>query len=148
MGAMLRALALGAALALAGCAAIPAENGQSETAFALGHDLACDASEMQRCPAGGCTAAAPGEAMTLHIALAVPHRGGAGRFCIATGCEDANFRPTSTRAPGWTAIMSTNDRTQYNAELEITRDLRGFTLRQGDSEGVSTWRGECNAAGS
>jgi hypothetical protein len=78
----------------------------------------------------------------------VPDRGGAGRFCIATGCENAQFEPTLTRALGWTATMRTDDRTNYSASLEIARDLRTFTLRQRDSDGVSTWTGECSPAGS
>lgn len=86
--------------------------------------------------------------MTTHISLRVPDRGGAGRFCIATGCEAAQFEPQLTRALGWSAIMRTNDRTSYNANLEIARDLRTFTLRQASSSGTSTWTGECSPAGS
>jgi hypothetical protein len=129
-----------AALGLAACASAPASDAPDlNLAFALGHDLSCNASEMTP---------SDGETMTLPIALDVPDRGGSGRFCIATGCEDARFEPMLTRAQGWTAIMRTNDRTNYNAELEIARDLRTFRLRQADSSGVSTWTGTCNAAGS
>ena len=85
-----------------------------------------------------------GEVSTLYISLSVPDRGGAGEFCIMTGCEAATFEPTLTRAPGWTAIMRTNDRTEYNANLEISRDLRAFTL----SDGGGVWTGTCSAAGS
>lgn len=86
--------------------------------------------------------------MELHISLHVPDRGGQGRFCIATGCEDAQFEPRLTRAPGWTAIMRTSERTNHNADLEIARDLRTFTLRIADSGGIDTWTGECSLAGS
>lgn len=143
---MLRPLLLTAALALAACAASP--SAEPDLAFALGADLSCNASEMRRCPAGGCAAGEPGEAMTTHISLHVPDRGGAGRFCIATGCENAQFEPKLTRALGWSATMRTDDRTNYAADLEIARDLRTFTLRQASSSGVSTWAGECSAAGS
>jgi hypothetical protein len=148
---MLRTLILTAALGLAACAASPAaDNGapDPELAFALGHDLTCNASEMRQCPVGGCAAGQEGEAMTLHISLHVPDRGGAGSFCIATGCEDAQFEPKLTRALGWTATMRTNDRTNYAADLEIARGLRTFTLRQTDSSSIDTWTGECSAAGS
>ena len=148
---MLRAFILTAALGLAACAASPAADSGAnpDLAFALGSDLSCNASEVRQCPAGGCTAASPGETMTLHISLSVPDRGGEGRFCIATGCEDAQFEPTLTRALGWTATMRTNDRTEYAANLEIARNLQTFTLRQADENGSSdTWTGECSPAGS
>lgn len=136
---MKRALSI-AALGLAACAGAPSGNTPDPSpAFALGHHLACNASEMT---------SSDGETMTVPIALDVPDRGGGGRFCIATGCEAARFEPTLTRAQGWTAIMRTNERTNYNAELEIARDLHTFRLRQADSDGVSTWTGTCNAAGS
>lgn len=143
---MRHALILIAALALAGCAASPAAQGgqNANLGFALGQDLTCDAGDMVSSPAGG----GPEETMTIYISLLVPDRGGAGRFCIATGCEDAHFAPTMTRALGWTAVMTTTDRTHYSAELEIARDLRTFTLRQADSHGVRTWAGTCSAAGS
>ncbi len=129
-----------AALALAGCAGAPQNAAPDPNlAFALGHDLSCNAGEMT---------GEDGEAMTLYISFHVPDRGGQGSFCIATGCEDAAFEPTLTRAAGWTAIMRTNDRTEYNSELEIARDLRTFRLLQSDSSGVSTWTGTCQAAGS
>jgi hypothetical protein len=137
---MKKVLSIAAFVGLAACAGAP-ENDSPDLslAFATGRDLSCNASDMTR---------ADGEVMTLHVSLDVPDRGGSGRFCIATGCEDARFEPTLTRAPGWTAIMRTNDRTNYNAELEIARDLQTFRLRQVDSSGVRTWTGTCSAAGS
>jgi hypothetical protein len=148
---MFRALILTAALGLAACAASPAADSGAdpELAFALGSELSCNASELRQCPAGGCTAASPGETSTLYISLSVPDRGGQGRFCIATGCEDAQYEPTLTRALGWTATMRTNDRTNYTANLEIARDLRTFTLSQaGENGGTDSWAGECSPAGS
>lgn len=147
---MLRALILTAALGLAACAASPAadDGPDPDLAFALGSDLSCNASEMRQCPAGGCAAGQQGEQMELNISLHVPDRGGQGRFCIATGCENAHFEPTLTRARGWTATMRTDDRTNYAADLEIARDLRTFTLRQADSSSIDTWTGECSPAGS
>jgi hypothetical protein len=141
---MMRALVLIAALGLSACAASPA--GDSDAQLALGVDLSCNAGEVSHCPAGGC----PGEARTtqIPISLHVPAQGGAGRFCMATGCEDAQFEPTLTRALGWTARMVTNDRSSMRADLEIARDLRTFRLRQSDSDGVSTWTGECSPSGS
>jgi hypothetical protein len=52
---MLRPLLLGAALALAACAASPADPSR-DLAFALGVDLSCNASEALQCPPGGCNA--------------------------------------------------------------------------------------------
>jgi hypothetical protein len=134
-GAMKHALFIVAAAVLAACSSPSANTPDPNLAFALGHDLNCNASE-QRAP--------DGEVSTLYISLSVPDRGGAGQFCIMTGCEAATFEPTLTRALGWTAIMRTNDRTEYNANLEISRDLQTFTL----SEGSGVWSGTCNAAGS
>lgn len=122
---------------LAACASPAADAPDPDLAFALGHDLSCNAGE-HRAPNG--------EISTLYISLSVPDRGGAGEFCIATGCEAATFEPTLTRALGWTAIMRTNDRTAYNANLEISRDLRSFALSEGAGGGA--WTGTCNAAGS
>jgi hypothetical protein len=130
---------LAAALAaLTACASPASDTPDPNLAFALGHDLSCNASERLE---------SNGEVSTLYIALSVPDRGGAGEFCIMTGCEAATFEPTLTRALGWTAIMRTNDRTEYNANLEISRDLRAFTLREG-AAGGGVWTGTCNAAGS
>lgn len=134
---MKRTLFLATLGVLAACASPTADAPDPNVAFALGHDLSCNASEQR---------AANGEVSTLHISVSVPDRGGAGQFCIATGCEAAAFEPTLTRALGWTAIMRTNDRTQYNANLEISRDLRTFTLSEGP--GGAVWTGTCNAAGS
>jgi hypothetical protein len=67
---------------------------------------------------------------------------------MATGCEDARFEPTLTRALGWTAVMITDDRSSMRADLEIARDLRTFRLRHSEDDGVSTWTGECSPAGS
>ncbi|MGE0664545.1 MAG: hypothetical protein AB7H66_04160 [Hyphomonadaceae bacterium] len=147
----MRALLLTAAIGLAACAASPAADSGApdpNLAFALGTDLNCNSGDMRQCPVGGCAPGQEGEHMTLHISLHVPDRGGEGRFCIATGCEDADFEPTLTRALGWTAIMRTDDRTNYAADLEISRDLRSFTLRQADSSSIDTWTGECSPAGS
>jgi hypothetical protein len=148
---MLRALILSAAIGLAACAASPAADSGApdpDLAFALGTDLSCNAGDMRQCPVGGCAPGQEGEHMELNISLHVPDRGGQGRFCIATGCEDAQFEPKLTRALGWTATMRTSDRTNYAADLEIARDLRTFTLRQTDSSSIDTWTGECSAAGS
>jgi len=122
--------------ALAACAS-PAVD--PDLAFALGQDVNCNASDFR---------AASGEVSTLYISLNIPDRGGAGEFCIATGCEPATYEPTLTRAPGWTAIMRTSERTNHNADLEIARDLRTFTLRTAYSGGSDTWTGECSPAGS
>jgi hypothetical protein len=136
MRAMKRASFVALALSLVACAAPQANHPQ--TAFALGHNLACDASELRP---------DRGDPVALPISLSVPDGGGAGRFCIATGCEDAQFEPTAAPGGGWTAIMRTNDRTSYNADLEISRDLRSFTLWHADSEGAGVWSGTCSAAG-
>jgi len=136
-GAMKRSLFIAAFGMLAACASPASDAPDPNLAFALGHDLSCNASE-QRTP--------DGEVSTLYISLSVPDRGGAGEFCIMTGCEAATFEPTLTRALGWTAIMRTNDRSEYNATLEVARNLRSFTLSEGDGGGV--WTGTCSAAGS
>jgi len=147
---MKRALLFALLVGLAACAATPTdtESADPDLAFALGRDLSCNAGEAVMCPAGGCPDGDAGQSMMLPISLYVPDRGGQGRFCIATGCEDAWYEPTLTRAPGWTARMRTNERTGFDAELEIARDLSTFRLRQADSDGVSTWAGSCSAAGS
>lgn len=125
--------ALAALSACASPAPSPAAGG-----LAIGHDLSCNASEVVRNDS---------PPMTIYISLEVPNNGGEGNFCIATGCEDAVFEPARS-ASGYAATMRTNDRTNWSANLEIDRNLRSFTLRQTDSEGVSLWRGTCNAAGS
>ncbi|MDZ4690897.1 hypothetical protein [Terricaulis sp.] len=142
---MLRTLILASLLALAACAAPAA--GPVVHLPVLDADLACNAGDVRTCPAGGCTAANRGEQSTLYIALEVPARGGAGRFCIATGCENATYAPRATNA-GFGYTMRTNDRTNYTAELEISSDARSFTLSEGNSEGMNTWTGTCSAAGS
>jgi hypothetical protein len=125
--------------ALTACASPAAETAETAQPSALAHDLNCNASE-QRAPNG--------EVSTLYIALSVPKRGGVGEFCIATGCEAATFDLAQTRSLSWTGTMRTRDRTDYNANLEISRDLSTFTLSEGSSDGRSVWTGTCNAAGS
>lgn len=125
------------ALVLAACASPPTSEPAGD--FTLGHDLACDASEMRP---------DQGELVALPISILAPTGGGTGRFCMATGCEAAQFEPAPGRGTGWSAIMRTDDRTNYTANLEISRDLRSFTLRQVDAGGASTWTGTCSAAGS
>lgn len=145
---MFRALFITAFIGLAACAASPSEEPGPDPAlaFALGADLSCNSRQMRKCPPGGCAPGEAGEAMEIPISVRVPERGGVGRFCIATGCEEAHFTPTLTRAPGWTARMATNDRTSHNSYLEISRDLRTFTLSNADSDGIDTWTGECRPA--
>jgi hypothetical protein len=149
-GAMMRALLICAVLGLAACAAAPAaeDTPTADLAFGIGADLSCNASDQSFCAPGECAGGEGGTVSPLPISLHVPAGGGEGRFCMATGCEDAHFEPTLTRALGWTATMTTNDRSSLTADLEISRDLRTFRLRDGDSEGVSTWSGECSPAGS
>ncbi len=145
---MTRALLFSLVLGVAACAASPSDDtASSQTEFALGMDLSCNAAEAQVCPAGGCQGQAP-ETNQLPISLFVPARGGEGRFCIATGCEDAEIEPTLTRALGWTARVTTNDRTSMAADLEISRDMTSFRLRDHSADGISTWEGTCQAAGS
>jgi hypothetical protein len=133
---MKQLLAIAALATLAACAS-PAPT-PTAGGLAIGHDLSCNASEVVR---------GDSPPMTIYISLEVPNNGGEGNFCIATGCEDAVFEPARS-ASGFAATMRTNDRTNWSANLEIDRNLRSFTLRQTDSEGVSLWRGTCNAAGS
>ena len=141
---MRRALIL-VALGLAACAA-PAADPLLDMP-ALSADLSCNAGDVRLCPAGGCTAEQPGEQSTLYISLTTPRRGGEGRFCIATGCENATFTPRASNG-AWAATMRTNDRTNYTADLQIARDERTFTLREANSDGISTWTGTCSPAGS
>lgn len=142
---MLRTLIPIAVLGLAACAApavdpivyVPAQSA----------DLACNAGDVLQCPAGGCNRENPGERSTLYISLEVPARSNAGRFCIATGCEDATFTPRPSRA-GYGYTMRTNDRTEYTAALDIAPDQSTFTLSEANDGGISTWTGECSVAGS
>lgn len=142
---MFRTLILAAALSLTACAA-PAANPVVQIP-ALSADLNCNAGDVRQCPAGGCTASQPGEQSTLYISLNVPARGGAGGFCIATGCEDATFTPEPSNT-GFAATMRTNDRTNYAAQLRIAQDQRTFSLTEANDGGTSTWTGECSVAGS
>lgn len=128
-------LAASALLSLAACAS-PTETAGPASASSLGHDLTCNASE-QRAPNG--------DVSTLYISLSIPDRGGVGEFCIATGCEAATYDLALTRSLDWTGRMRTQDRTDYDANLQISRDLSTFTLTDG---GSSVWTGTCNAAGS
>ncbi|MEQ1817933.1 MAG: hypothetical protein ABL871_04925 [Terricaulis sp.] len=144
----MRTLILIAAAGLAACAAPDSPNvAPSAQVSALSADLNCNAGDVRQCPAGGCTAAQPGEASTLYISLSVPARGGAGQFCIATGCENATFEPRPSQT-GFAATMRTNDRTEYTSALQIDRDQRTFTLTEANDGGTSVWTGECSAAGS
>jgi len=144
---MLRALLLALAAGLVACAAFPPTEPAPAPSFALSTDLNCNATDMIRCPVGGCAAGEAGEPMQTPISIHVPRAGGAGSFCIATGCEDAVIEPTQARSPGWTAIVRTNDRTNKNAELTIARDLT-FTLRDAGRLSIVTWAGVCDASGS
>ncbi|MBL8547355.1 MAG: hypothetical protein JNL81_12890 [Hyphomonadaceae bacterium] len=144
----MRALILVAAAFLASCAAPDSpSSGASVELPALTADLNCNAGDVRQCPAGGCTAAQPGEQSTLYISLHVPARGGAGRFCIATGCEDATFEPRPSQT-GFAATMRTNDRTEYTSAIQIAQDQRTFTLTEANDGGTSVWTGECSVAGS
>ena len=131
---MIRILIASACIGLTACAAAP----EPAPTFALSADLSCNAGE---------SVGPTGETHAIPISLHVPAAGGEGRFCIATGCEDAQFTPAAS-AQGWAARMTTNDRTSYAADLQIARDLRTFTLRQVSEEGATVWSGECSAAGS
>lgn len=143
---MLRFILLASVLGLAACVA-PESSGPIVEMPALSATLACNAGNVRTCPAGGCTAANPGEQSTLYVSLEVPARGGAGRFCIATGCEDATYTPRVSNAPfAWT--MRTNDRTNYTADLQISGDQRSFTLSEGAPGVTNTWTGTCSPAGS
>lgn len=145
--ALLFALAL--ALGLAACSTPATEEPPAGAAPPpLTTDMSCNASAAIHCPLGGCEQGQPVEPNRTPISLFVPAQGGAGNFCIATGCEDAEIEPTLTRALGWTARVTTNDRTAMQAELEIARDERTFRLRWPQDDGVMTWDGECQPAGS
>ena len=85
--------------------------------------------------------------MQTPISIHVPRAGGAGTFCMATGCENAVIEPTQTRRSGWTAIVHTDERSNKDAELTIARDLT-FTLRDADNLSIITWTGACDPAGS
>lgn len=142
---MLRSLILTAALGLAACA----DPGADPIVYvpAQSADLACNAGDVVQCPAGGCTSESPGERSTLYISLDVPAHSSAGRFCIATGCEDATFTPRPS-SMGFGYTMRTNDRTAYTSTLDIALDQRTFTLSEPNDGGISTWTGECSVAGS
>lgn len=129
-------LAIAALAALTACASPEAETPAPVSSASLGRDLTCNASE-QREPNG--------EVSTLYISLTIPDRGGVGEFCIATGCEAATFDLARAPSLAWTGRMRTQDRTDYDANLQISRDLSTFTLTDG---GSAVWTGTCNAAGS
>jgi hypothetical protein len=133
-------LALVSALALAGCAASDSSSSSSGAqANSLGLPLACDAAGAQICPNGGCTISNPGEEWQVPISLSIPAFAEIGRFCIATGCEDARYTARATRALGWS---------QPVGELIISQDRQSFRLVQPSPEGSTTWDGFCRAAGS
>ena len=144
---MLRTLLLAAAAGLVACAAFPPPEPTPAPAFALATDMSCNATDMIRCPANGCAPGEAGEPMQTPISIHVPRGGGAGTFCMATGCEDAVIERTQTRAPGWTAIVHTNERSNKDAELTIAHDLT-FTLRDAGNLSIVTWTGACDPAGS
>jgi hypothetical protein len=147
MAGMIRALFIATALGLTACAASTPTEAPSEPDFALAADMSCNADHARVCHVDGCAPGQAGEEWQAPISLHVPRNGGAGRFCLATGCEDAQIEPTLTRALGWTAIVRTHDRTNKNADLTIARD-GAFTLRDAGEDGVSTWTGVCQVAGS
>ena len=122
--------------ALSACASPQPQPSQPSAGLRIGHDLSCNASE-QRAPNG--------EVSTLYISLTIPDRGDVGEFCIATGCEAATYDLAQTQSLSWTGRMRTQDRTDYDANLQISRDLSTFTLTDG---GSGVWTGTCNAAGS
>lgn len=132
-------LLIAALAALAACASPQPQPTDTGAGLAMGHDIDCNAGDVVD---------GRGERSTLYISLNVPDGGGEGSFCIATGCEAANFEPAASATGGFAAIMRTGDRTEYNARVEISRDLRTFTLSEGNSDESNTWTGTCNAAGS
>lgn len=132
------------ALGLAACAGQPSS---TATQFALDADMSCNANSATLCPNGGCGAGNHGREWNAPISLHVPRGGGTGRFCLATGCENAEFGHVLTRAPGWSARMLTRDRTSLAGDLNITRDL-AFTLRTPQEGETATWSGTCSPAGS
>jgi hypothetical protein len=137
-------------LVLAGCAGPDGSSSRSEPeAATLGLPLACDAASAQICPQGGCTISNPGEDWQVPISLSVPAFAQVGRFCIATGCEDARYTARATRALGWTASVATGEGwSQPVGELIISQDRQSFRLVQPSPEGSTTWDGFCRAAGS
>jgi hypothetical protein len=143
-------LALVSALALAGCAASDSSSSSSGAqANSLGLPLACDAAGAQICPNGGCTISNPGEEWQVPISLSIPAFAEIGRFCIATGCEDARYTARATRALGWTASVATGEGwSQPVGELIVSQDRQSFRLVQPSPDGATTWDGFCRAAGS
>lgn len=142
---MLRSLFL--ALALAGCASAAHE--QASAPEALNYPLACDAASARVCPLGGCTSANPGEETQIPISLSIPVHSDIGRFCIATGCEDARYAQKASASPAWTADVATGPGFFHPVgELQVSRDRQSFTLVQPASDGATIWAGFCRAAGS
>ena len=143
---MKRAFVLAAALVLSACAS-GAE--QSEEAGAwISHSLSCNAAEAHVCEGEGCTPARDDEIWAAPISVVVPALNQSGRFCIATGCEDAEVVPAAATRQAFHARVRTNDRTQMDAALEIARDLRSFRLSWPEDGAVRAWAGACEAAGS
>lgn len=143
---MKRALVLAAALVLSACAS-GAE--QSEEAGAwISHTLSCNAAEARVCQGEGCSPSRNDEIWAAPISVVVPALNQTGRFCIATGCENAQVTPTSNTRQAYRASVTTSDRTEMQAALEIDRDLRAFRLRWPADGAVREWAGACEAAGS
>lgn len=145
MARMRYAVALFAVFALAACAA-PAD----APAPLLAADLSCDAASAEQCPAGGCRNGQAPEDNPTPISVSVPANPATtlARFCIATGCEDARIERAMLLDGMFRSRLITNERTAMRMELEIAANRRTFTLVHATPQGVSTWRGACNVAGS
>lgn len=141
---MHRRLILACAALVAACATEHPEG----ASWLGGVALSCHADAARVCTGSGCAPGPDAEVWNAPISLSVPAINMTGRFCLATGCENAQIEPTRSPAPGYNARVSTDDRTQMRSDLTIAEDLSTFTLRWTDEGQTRVWSGVCSPAGS
>jgi hypothetical protein len=112
--------------------------------------LSCNADTSRFCPPSGCTPNSPGQQRPEAIAITTPPSGlNVGQFCSGPDCRNAYFRNLRDRDGELSAEIWTGEGwSRPEGAFELSASRSSFRLSKPASDGILTWRGVCQAAGS